>query len=153
MGRRGPVPAPGSLKLLRGERADRLNTAEPPARSGPLTRPAWLTGRGAEEWDRVAPDLAHMGTAKPVDAQALAAYCGAVATLAEVTEELAGMPLLLRGSDGSVRKNPLVAQRRDASIEVRMWAREFGFTPSARQGIRVDLHVSAPAAGAERLLS
>lgn len=78
------------------------------------------------------------GDAKAVDATALGAYCAAVALLETLSDLVARSGPLLAASDGQVRKNPVVAQRRDASAEVRMWAREFGFTPAARQPLRVE---------------
>lgn len=128
-----------------------MNLREPRPLDVPPARPGWLSPLAAEEWDRIAPDLEAMGTARAVDATGLAAYCEAVARLRQASALVAKSGLLLVGADGRPRKSPVVAQARDASAEVRMWAREFGFTPSARSGIRVDVRVSG--AGGERLLS
>jgi P27 family predicted phage terminase small subunit len=88
-----------------------------------------------------------MGTCKAVDATALGAYCEAVARLQTACQVIAAAGLLLKDPDTQViRKNPAVAQARDASHEVRLWAREFGLTPSARAGIRVDHYVHGDAA-------
>jgi P27 family predicted phage terminase small subunit len=92
-----------------------------------------------------------MGTAKAVDATGLAMYCESVARFRAACAVLARAGLLLRDPDtGAVRKNPAVAQARDASIEARLWAREFGLTPAARQPLRVEHTITLPA---ERLLS
>jgi len=113
--------------------------------------PEWLTGAAASEWRRIAPDLTAMGTVKAVDAIGLAAYCEAVARFKTATELIGRAGLMIRDRDGMVRKNPAVAQARDASLEIRMWAREFGLTPAARQPLRVSVdHHGLPA---ERLLS
>lgn len=152
MGRRGPAPKPTNIRLLHGEkRPSRINNAEPVPRIVPPGKPGWLSAAASEEWDRVLPDLVTMGTAREADAMALAAYCEAVARLKTATELVSKAGLMLRDRDGDVRKNPAVSQARDASIEVRMWAREFGLTPSARQPLRVEhTHRDLPA---ERLLS
>ena len=151
MGRRGPAPSPTALRVLKGDRPYRINAAEPQPRDEPPARPGWLSARAAQEWDRVAPDLASMGTAKAVDSTALAAYCEAVALLVTLAEVVAKSGPLLIGRDGLAHKNPAVAQLRDASASVRLWAREFGFTPSSRQPLKVELsHSGLPA---ERLLS
>jgi P27 family predicted phage terminase small subunit len=92
-----------------------------------------------------------MGTVKAVDASALAAYCEAVARLRVTSEIVAKAGPLLVGRDGQARKNPAVAQARDASNEVRVWAREFGLTPSARSPLKVE-H-STTGSTAARLLS
>ena len=99
------------------------------------------------------PDLIAMGTAKAVNASALAAYCEAVAMLARLVREVEQDGPIVAGRDGDPgpRKNPAVAMLRDASAAVRLWAREFGFTPSARQPLKVEHTVNGMSA--ERLLS
>jgi P27 family predicted phage terminase small subunit len=151
MGTRGPARKPTNLALLHGDRPSRINDAEPRPRDKPPDMPAWLSDLAAEEWHRIAPDLVVMGTAKAVDATALGAYCEAVARLRVAAELVAKSGPLLIGREGQAVKNPAVAQARDASYEVRMWAREFGFTPSARAPMRLDVtHRELPG---ERLLS
>jgi P27 family predicted phage terminase small subunit len=151
MGTRGPAPRPNNLRVLYGDRKSRINDAEPRPRDKPPARPSWLSPLAAEEWARIAPDLTVMGTAKAVDATALGAYCEAVARLRVACELVAKSGPLLIGREGQAVKNPAVAQARDASYEVRMWAREFGFTPSARSPMRLDVtHRELPG---ERLLS
>lgn len=152
MGRRGPAPVPTNLRMLRGEtRPSRINDAEPRPRDVAPDKPPWLSGAASDEWDRIMPDLLAMGTVKAADAMPLAAYCETVARFRIATELVAKAGLMLRDRDGMVRKNPAVGQARDASIEMRMWAREFGLTPAARQPLRVAVdHHGLPA---ERLLS
>jgi P27 family predicted phage terminase small subunit len=152
VGRRGPAPTPTALRLLHGEKRYRINTAEPRPRDEPPGRPGGLSAKAAAEWDRIVPDLAAMGTAKQVDQAGLAAYCEAVALLRTLSDLVARTGPLIVGRDGLAHKNPAVAQQLAASADVRMWAREFGFTPSARAGIRVDVRVT-PVLPAERLLS
>lgn len=151
MGRRGPAPSPTNLRVLHGDKRSRINFDEPKPRNQPPERPPWLSALAAEEWDRVVPDLEAMGTAKTVDAMGLAAYCEAVARLRITSDIVARSGPLLVGRDGLAHKNPAVAQARDASTEVRMWAREFGFTPSARSPLHVEHTISGLAA--ERLLT
>ena len=153
MGRRGPAPTPTNLRVLKGDRPYRINQAEPRPRDLPPVPPDWLTPGARAEWDRVAPDLAAMGTAKAVDASALAAYCEAVALLARLVGLVERDGPIVAGRDGDPgpRKNPAVPLVRDAMASVRLLAREFGFTPSARQPLKVE-H-SAAGISAERLLS
>jgi len=87
-----------------------------------------------------------MGHATAADTTALAAYCEAVARLIKACEVVAVGGLLLKDRDGTLRKNPAVAQARDAALEVRLWCREFGLTPSARAGIKVEHIIKGDAA-------
>lgn len=133
MGRRGPAPKPTSLRVLHGDRADRINRAEPRPRDIAPDRPEWLSELAAEEWDRVVPDLIVMGTVKTADATGLAAYCEAVARLRAALDAVAEHGMIVTDARGASRRNPAVTMARDASNEIRLWAREFGLTPSARQ--------------------
>jgi P27 family predicted phage terminase small subunit len=152
VGRRGPAPTPTNLRVLRGERRpSRVSPAEPKPRQLPPEPPGWLSAAAREEWDRIVPDLTAMHTVTAVDATGLGAYCEAVARLRVASELVARSGLFLRDRDGIVRKNPAVAQARDASYEVRLWAREFGLTPAARAPLRVE-HTVADAL-ASRLLT
>lgn len=140
MGQRGPAATPTKLKLLRGNPGRRpINDAEPEPLPGPMARPPWLSKLAAEEWDRVAPHLEAMRTVTAADVTALAVYCEAVARWRQLAEVVASSPPVIRNREsGILVKNPAYSQIRDAAIEVRMFAREFGLTPSARAGIRVD---------------
>jgi P27 family predicted phage terminase small subunit len=151
VGRRGPAPTPTSLRVLKGDRPYRINANEPRPRDEPPAEPDWLTPGARAEWRRVMPDLIAMGTAKAVDASALAAYCESVALLAKLVGEVERDGVLATGREGNPVRNPAVGALRDASAAVRMWAREFGFTPSARQPLKVEHTVSG--VSAERLLS
>jgi P27 family predicted phage terminase small subunit len=136
--------------VLHGERPYRINDREPQPRAVAPDRPRWLSAKAVAEWERVLPELLAMGTAKSSDQAGLAAYCEAVAQLEVLSELVARTGPLLVGRDGLAHKNPAVSQRVTASAEVRLWAREFGLTPAARQPMRVELSAAPPAA---RLLS
>jgi P27 family predicted phage terminase small subunit len=152
MGRRGPAPKPTNLRVLHGEtRPSRVSPLEPKPRRGSPVKPEWLTTGGSEEWDLIVPELLAMGTATAADRMALAGYCEASARFRVATELVGRSGLFLRDRDGVIRKNPAVAQQRDASLELLRWAREFGLTPAARQPLRVE-HTVADAL-ADRLLS
>lgn len=149
MARSGRAPKPTSLRMLHGDRRDRINMSEPKPRDLAPQRPPWLSGLAAEEWDRIVPDLAAMGTVKAVDATALAAYCEAVARLRGALAAVAEHGMITTDAGGAPHRNPAAGMARDASNEIRMWAREFGFTPSARSPLKAEPHVSG---GADHLL-
>jgi P27 family predicted phage terminase small subunit len=154
VGRRGPAPKPTALRLLHGDKPDRINRDEPQPRAGLPERPLWLSPLARQEWDRLVPDLRLMGTVKLVDAMALAAYCEAVARFRAGCDLIAQSEPLIVDKDGRIRTNPAVRLARDASYEMRMWARELGLTPSARSPLRIE-HSGAVGGGLapERLLS
>jgi P27 family predicted phage terminase small subunit len=138
--------------VLKGDRPYRINANEPRPRDELPAEPDWLTAGGRREWRRVLPDLVAMGTAKAADASALACYCEAVALVAQLVGDVERLGPMVEGREGNVVKNPAVGQLRDASAAVRMWAREFGLTPSARQPLKVE-HTIGGGLSAERLLS
>jgi P27 family predicted phage terminase small subunit len=134
---------------LRGVQPKRINFDEPVPLERAINRPEWLSDLAAEEWNRVAPHLVAMRVVTEADLTALCVYCEAVARWRRLAELVArSAPVIQR--DGGVVKNPLYSQVRDAATEVRVWAREFGLTPSARSGIRVE-HVFS--GDASRLLT
>ena len=135
---------PTRLALLRGVQPKRINTREPIPLDEAVNRPEYLSDLAAAEWDRVAPNLVAMRVVTSADLTGLAVYCEAVARWRRLAELVArSAPVVNR--DGAVVKNPLYSQVRDAAAEVRVWAREFGLTPSARAGIRVDVNVHGDA--------
>jgi P27 family predicted phage terminase small subunit len=149
MGKRGPAPKPTALRILHGDKPSRINRNEPQPRNMPPEKPAYLTPRAAQEWDRVMPDLIAMGTVKAADQAALAAYCESVALSAQISAAMAEDGLLVTGPDGTGRRHPLAGAWKAAGAEVRAWSHEFGLTPSARSELR-----AAPAgAPGDRLLS
>jgi P27 family predicted phage terminase small subunit len=128
---------------MRGTKRSRVNLAEPRPLAGvPITRPPGLSPHAAEEWARVMPHLESMGVLSAADTTGLACYCEAVARWRKLAEVVAVSPPLVPGADGGgvLVKNPAYAMMRDAANEVRVWAREFGLTPSARSGIHVTVH-------------
>jgi P27 family predicted phage terminase small subunit len=145
MGRRGPAPEPTRLKLIKGVKPSRVNLDEPMPLDRAVDRPPWLSDLAAEEWDRTAPHLAAMGIVTEADLPSFAVYCEAVARWRRLAELVAQSPPVV-SRDGAVVKNPVYSQVRDAAIEVRLFAREFGLTPSARAGIRVERALADTAA-------
>ena len=87
------------------------------------------------------PDVIVMATARAVDASALGAYCEAVARFRTASQIVAHAGLLIKDRDGDLRRNPAVAQARDASAEMRAWA----------PGVRV--HPGGAAAAQDRALT
>ncbi len=154
MGNRGPAPKPTRLRVLHGGHPERVNHAEPiPARL-PVVCPPYLSQEATRKWEELSPHLIAMGVVTAADVDLLAAYCECFARWRRVAAMAASSPpVFKRSAEGEELvfvKNPLWSQVRDAEAALRVMAREFGFTPSARSGLRVQGSI---ASAAERLLT
>jgi P27 family predicted phage terminase small subunit len=106
-----------------------------------------LKGYALEEWRRVSPGLCLFGLLSEVDVMTLAAYCVAYQHWREAEEllqQLAAVDdkahgLLVKGSKGQARGNPLVQIAREAASDMIRAAAEFGFSPAARSRIAVGI--------------
>jgi P27 family predicted phage terminase small subunit len=140
------------LKLLRGNPGRRpirgyFDPPPPPAAPAP---PPFLTGYALEEWHRVAPGLTLFKLLTPLDVATLGAYCVAFQHWREAEELLAQLAavdakahgLLIKGSKGQPRSNPLFQIAREAAADMVRTAAEFGFSPAARS--RIALGVGGP---------
>jgi P27 family predicted phage terminase small subunit len=131
MGKRGPAPRPTALKVLSGDRPDRVNRAEPQVPAGEIEAPPWLGGQARDEWDRLAPVLIRMGVLTVIDVDSLGVYCEALAHYQQAARLVDQSAVLIGGQRGLV-KNPAMQVIRDQAAIIRAFAREFGLTPSAR---------------------
>ncbi|MEV8438797.1 tetratricopeptide repeat protein [Actinosynnema sp. NPDC051121] len=105
MGKRGPAPKPTSLRVLHGDRPDRINTREPVPPDAEVEPPDWLSDSARAIRDRLAPGLVARKVLTVWDADAFAILCQAVARYREATTRLNSSALLVQGSGGLV-KNP-----------------------------------------------
>jgi phage terminase small subunit len=88
MGKRGPRPKPMAVRLLHGDRPDRINLAEPQPAEGDVAAPDTLTEGAREVWDRLAPDLIARNVLTPwVDE--FVGFCDAVARRGDPIARLA----------------------------------------------------------------
>jgi P27 family predicted phage terminase small subunit len=141
----GPRPIPVRLKVLRGNPGRRSirGLFEPPRPPEPPKPPPFLSGHALDEWLRIAPGLALFGLLTDLDVMPLAAYCTSyerwreaeelLAELAKVDDRARG--LLIKGSKGQARANPLVQIAAQAANDMVKFAGEFGFSPAARSRI------------------
>jgi P27 family predicted phage terminase small subunit len=104
--------------------------------------PSFVTGYAADEWSRVAPQLHVLRLLTVIDTMPLAAYCMSYMRWRTAEEVLARMAagsltggLLVRGADGTPRRNPVVKIAADAARDMVRYAGEFGMTPVARSRI------------------
>lgn len=160
-----PKPKPAHLKLIEGRGNGRDSGGRKVAETPKFVRlppeaPDWLPDEAAAEWQRVVPELARLELLKPVDRASLTAYCltwqrlvdaqklvaenriveveAIKNTEGDVTDvvTLDGYGLLGKNSQGITRA-PWIAIIEAASKELRAWAAEFGFTPSAENKLSV----------------
>lgn len=136
MGKRGPAPKPTALRLLDGDRKDRINTNEPMPRSGLPQCPDEVSDEVRLVWDYTVRELATMGIAFRADRDALLCYCEAVVTHRRACAVLAKSSILVKGLHGNMVRNPALQIQRDGAAVIRAFAQEFGLTPSARSTIR-----------------
>lgn len=137
MGKRGPAPKPTNLRLLHGDRKDRINEDEPVPSDGLPGLPPGVSPEVADVWTYTLGQLAVMHLATPADRDVLLAYCEAVVIHRKASDILAKSSVLIKGLHGGLVKNPAVQIQRDAAIVMRALAQEFGLTPSARSQIRM----------------
>lgn len=134
-----PKPRPPALKLIEGRGNGRDSGGRPVAKDPGWVRlppepPELLWGDALEEWQRVVPELQRLSLTKPVDAASLTAYCLAFQRMVQAQRLIDEDGLLHTNSQGRVR-HPAVAIVEAASKELRAWANEFGFTPSAENRV------------------
>jgi len=138
----GRKPKPTNLKILNGNPGKRpLNESEPKPK-GAVKCPAWLHKDAKKEWKRIAPELEQLGLLTLVDMAAFAGYCESYAQWKEAIEFVHkhGTSYPVKDEEGRIkmiRPFPQVAQANQALANIRSFASEFGFTPSARGRIEV----------------
>ena len=151
MGKRGPAPAPRAMKLVKGERSDRLNDAEPVPQAGPVSPPGWLSTEALRVWDEYAPQLEARGVLTPWDVDTFAILCDAIVHYRQASALVAASGVLIKGRKDAAVKSPAMQVVRDTAATVRVYAAEFGMTPSSRGALVVN--EDAQAGGAGRLLT
>jgi P27 family predicted phage terminase small subunit len=127
---------PTELKVLHGERRpSRLNRNAPKAKNVPVM-PAGMSNAAQAIWNRIIRDYAQTGVLTSVDADAVRVYCEAVVRYEHAAAMLEQSGPLVRGARrGDLIKNPLHQIVRDDADLIRAFARELGFTPSARSAL------------------
>jgi P27 family predicted phage terminase small subunit len=134
MGRRGPRPKPTNLRVLHGDRADRINRSEPTPPAKAPACPAALSPDARRIWRHYAKELSRRGLLTEWDRDTFAVFCEAVAQWRRA-KEMCDAALLVGGKRQGLVKNPAWQIMRDAAQIVRAYGQEFGLTPSSRSGI------------------
>lgn len=159
MGERGPAPRPTALRVLRGDRADRINGEEPQPSSGAVAAPDWLPADAVQVWEHYAPDLIAKGVLTGWDAEAFACWCDAVVrrrrAAEHIEEEGAVIETEVFNKNGDVSgtrlaKSPWLLALDAADAQVQRYGARFGLTPSDRS--QLHLGAGTQGQGAARLL-
>ncbi|WP_204456185.1 phage terminase small subunit P27 family [Actinokineospora baliensis] len=152
MGKRGPAAKPTALRILHGDRPDRINTNEPAPPEQEITCPDWASDAARAIWERLAPGLAARGVLTAWDTDAFLVLCEALARYRAATQLVNGSALLVQGGSG-LMKNPALVVQADAERTFLQFAARFGLTPADRQAIKVEVGHDHLGHGPDRLLS
>lgn len=134
--KRGPKPASPELKLIRGERADRLNPEAPKADGGAPECPAHLDDEARAEWARVLDELRQLGVLSSTDRAVIALYCDYYSQWVRASQWVARTGLTVTTDKGAEKTNPAVTIGRAATVQMARLLSELGLTPSARNRVR-----------------
>lgn len=152
MGKRGPAPKPTGLRVLHGDREDRINRNEPLPSEQAIVPPRALDGYAQSVWDRLAPDLIAKRVLTAWDVDQFATFCEAASTYKEAREHLTAEGLTARGAAGGVIKSPYWQIMRDAADIMTKVGGRFGLTPSDRSSLTIE-RPTDEGRGAARFLS
>lgn len=119
----GRPARPAALKLLNGRTHDTDSGGRKVAPPVALNRatpdpPSWLDGQAKAEWQRIVPELTRLRLLSVISGSTLAAYC---TTWSQYVE----MVGLYKRGHATVRDMMALAK------ELRMWAVQYGLTPSS----------------------
>lgn len=134
--RRGPIPKPTALKVLRGTNKRHINDDEPKTGDGKPVCPDEANDEVREIWDYTMSQLELMSLAASPDRDMLYAYCEAVWAHRRASEVIHRDGILVPGQLGPLVKNPALQVQRDAASVMRYFGLQFGLTPSSRSTIR-----------------
>jgi P27 family predicted phage terminase small subunit len=97
--------------------------------------PPHLSAAARALWEETAPLLRDAGLITRLDRDALSALCACSALALDAYAEMRASGCLVRGPGGTVVPSPLVGIAARAVRHARLWATEFGMTPSSRRRV------------------
>ena len=138
MARPGKAPTPTHLKIVKGDRKDRINQNEPKPKKAKPKCPKWLSADAKVVWKRTADQLDAMSLLYEADQDILVSYAIAVVTYKQATELVDQQGILVEGRRDGFVTNPAVRVQRDQATLIRMLASELGLTPSSRTRLKAE---------------
>lgn len=150
---------PDHLKVVDGDREDRINRDAPMPNLTSLAPPVALSDRAEKFWDQLAPDMKNRGILSDWDLPILAQLCDALARYFEYGDLLEAANSSddspgrdLAKSARGVTRHPYVQMQRDANAMVVQMASRFGMTPADRSKLSVKSQDGTPT-GLDELIS
>jgi P27 family predicted phage terminase small subunit len=137
MGRRGPQPTPSAIRAAKGERSNKKEAK--PRLPKHLLPPDDLSDEAKPIWIATIDAVGHTGVITAVDLEGLRAYTEACANYRRAQALVAKAGPLIKGRNGELVRNPAAIIAKQASEQMRAWARELGLTPAARVGLEQNL--------------
>ena len=138
MGLRGPAPKSTQFKIMAGRPGVAKAAArEPHFRPVAPDCPAWLNDLAKAEWARLAPELERLRLLTSADMAAFACYCLAYSDLQSAEAVLQEKGRTYSTEKGFLQARLEVRFCNRAMKQIKDFAVQFGFTPSARG--RIDL--------------
>jgi P27 family predicted phage terminase small subunit len=138
-GRRPKTDAQRTLEGNPGRRPMRKT----PKPDGQAKCPDWMGDIAREEWKRLQSSMQLLGLLSTVDQQCFAAYCDSYERYVTARQQVATEGMTFRTTSGQVKKHPAVGIMREAMIEMRKFAIEYGLTPASRTKVAA-AHVQQP---------
>jgi P27 family predicted phage terminase small subunit len=98
-----------------------------------LRCPPGIASDVQEVWTHTVNSLTAGHGVQPVDRDSLLCYCEAVVNHRKASALLAKYGLMIKNERDRPIRNPALSVQRDSAHLIRLYAREFGFTPAARR--------------------
>jgi P27 family predicted phage terminase small subunit len=95
-------------------------------------------------WHKLTPQLHEMGVLAEIDAYTLALLCQHWAYALEAIRTIDAEGLFRQDENGVTRKHPAHQILRDSTNMIVRLGSEFGLTPSAREGLQVEMMEADP---------
>lgn len=157
-------PAPTAMKLVKGERKDRINDDAPIPDLEEVVAPEWLSEEALTVWDEYAPRLERRKVLTAWDVEAFAGWCDAASRRRTAAEHLDAEGEVIvsevfdrNGKPTGTRstQSPWMLVWKSANEVMQRVGARFGLTPSERSQLNVNVGVGtgAPAAEAKRATS
>lgn len=149
----GTKSKPAAIKILKGDKKNRINFNEPKftkVSEKDSAPPPGLDALAVAEWNRLFPELKKSGALCRTDRQSFAGYCHAYSVWRNAVEVMTNyppmtwknklgvetkMPLVFLTPNGMIQQIPAVNIARQWGASMLRFAAELGLTPSSRTGI------------------